>query len=155
MKRQVHNQKNGLTVIELMVVVAIIALLVAVITVPFISFRKNQALQNTTNAVSAVLEDARTKTLAAVNNTSYGVHIDSDKTVLFSGATYDASATTNEVYFFEDPITASFALQGGGSNVRFSRLTGATGDYGTIILTIPGGSSHSVTISATGTIVRN
>ncbi len=146
---------KGISAIEVLIVSAIMGVLVAVVALPLISFRKHQALQNSTNAVVAVLTDARTKTLAALNNTSYGVRVESSRVILFTGTTYTSSASTNEVVLLETPVTASWSLQGGGSSIGFDRLTGITSQYGTITLALPDGTTRVVTIAASGSVTRN
>lgn len=152
---KIPSLHKGLSLIETVVIVAVVVLLIAVVVAPLNTFRKNQALQNSTNAVVAVLNDARTKTLAAVNNTTYSARIESDRIILFTGTTYTSGASTNETVMLETSVTGSWSLQGGGSAVSFTRLTGVTSQYGTITLTSSGGTTRTVTITANGTITRN
>lgn len=150
------QKKNGFTVLELLMVVAIVGVLAAIISLPFSKFRNAQALQNSTNAVVALLNSARTKTLAAVNNTSYSVRIESSRAILYTGTTYSASEQTNEIVTYESPVTlSSISLNGGGSEVKFNRLKGTTSQYGTITLTLPDNQTRIITVSATGSVTRN
>ena len=80
-------QKNGYTLIELAIVIAIIGIILAIVIVPLSKFRKQEALQNTTNAITSILNEARTKTLAGYNNTTYSVRIESTRAILFVGTT--------------------------------------------------------------------
>lgn len=148
--------QNGISTFEIVMVIAIIAILVTVIVVPFSSFRGNQALQNTTNTVVSLLEQARTQTLSGVGNTNYSVRIESSQAVLFTGSSYDANASTNRYFLYESPITlGTLALQGGGSQITFDRLTGKTSHYGTIELVLSASRSATITVSSTGTVSRN
>lgn len=148
--------QKGISVLEIVIIIAIVGALAAVITLPFNSFRQNQALQNTTNGVVSLLEQARTQTLAGVGNTNYSVHIESGQAVLFTGNTYTSGASTNVVFSYENPITlGTLSLQGGGSNVTFDRLTGKTSQYGTIQLVLSASRTTTITVSSTGTISRN
>ena len=154
--QQHYPQKNGFTLVEFLVVVAIIGIIAAVIVPSFSKFRNQQALQNSTNALISVLNEARTKTLASVNNTYYGVHLQSDAAILFVGGAYALGAATNETVYYESPVAMTSAtLTGGGSDVKFDRLKGTTSQYGTITLALPDTTSHSVSVSATGTVQRN
>lgn len=147
--------KNGFTLIEVMIVIAVIGVLMAVVGLPLTTFREQQALQNSTNALVSVLNDARTKTFAALDNTSYGVALAVDSATLFTGTTYDSNAATNELYPFETPVTASWSLIGGGNSISFDRLKGTTSQYGTIILRLPNGTARTVTITALGSVARD
>ena len=154
----IRISQQGATLAETVVIIAIVALLVVVVGLPFLRFRQQQALQNTTNAVIAVLNEARTKTLAAVNNTTYSVRLESDRVILFSGTTYNSADSTNQITIYESPITAQWNLQptpGTTNVISFTRLTGATTNSGTITLSIPGGATRTVTIDLPGTITRS
>lgn len=146
---------TGFSLIEVLVVIAIVGVIIGIVTLPFMAFRQQQALQNSTNGLVAVLNDARTKTFAALNNTTYSVYLTSSAAILFTGTVYDSAAATNESYTFESPVTASWSLQGGGDTISFDRLKGSTSQYGTISLTLLGGATRTVTINALGTVVRN
>ncbi len=148
-------KQRGVTIAEIVIIIAIIGLLTTVIALPFSTFRQRQALQNSTNAVVAALNEARTRTLAAVGNTYYSVRIESAQVIVFVGSTYSSSTSTNEQIAIETPVTVSWSLQGGGSSITFDRLTGTTSQYGTLTLSLPNGSTKTVTVSSLGTILRN
>lgn len=147
---------KGITAIELLIVIGIVVV-IGVITVPsLVSFRKDQALQNTTNAVVSLLQEARTKTTASYNNTVYSVILDTTSATMFTGTTYSASEPTNKVVSYEAPIVRqSITLNGGGSTVTFDRLKGTTAQHGTLVLGITGGASKTVTLSPSGVITRD
>jgi len=149
------NRNKGFTLIEILVVIAIVGVLIAVVALPLIKFRQQQSLQNTTNAIVAVLNDARAKTFAAVNNTSYGVALSSTGMTLFTGTGYAVETATNETYTFESPVTATWSLAGGGNTISFDRLKGTTGQHGTITLQVPNGTMRTITITTLGSVIRN
>lgn len=147
---------KGFTAIEVMIVIAIIVV-VTLITVPsLITFRKSQAIQNTTNSIVSLLQEARTKTLASYNNTFYSVYIDTNEATLFTGGTYSSMDAGNKVVNYETPVVLkSVTLTGGGSQVSFDRLKGTTSQDGTIVVEIVGGESRTITVSSEGVITRN
>ena len=124
---------RGNSVIELLVVVAIFAIVATLAATPFILFKKTSALGAAVSESIALLEDARARTLSSRNASQYGVHFDESRAVLFSGAVFDADAPWNEESVFNSAVEAAqVALAGGGEDVVFKRLTGETDDYGTV-----------------------
>jgi type II secretory pathway pseudopilin PulG len=147
--------QSGRSIIEILVIVAIVGILVAIVALPFSRFRSTQALENTTNTIVSVLDQARARTLAGVNDTNYGVHVESGAITLFEGNSYSSGASGNEVYVFESPVTlGSVTVNGGGSDIVFDRLKGTTSDHGTIVVTISGVGTRTITITATGSVKR-
>ena len=145
---------RGFTLLELIVIVAIVGILLAV-SIPALSrFRQQQALQHTTEGLLALLADARTKTLAALNDTSYGVYLESTQATLFVGTTYIPNTPTNETYEFETPATATWNLTPSGATISFARLTGSPSSHGTIELSIPSGTTKTITITALGALSK-
>jgi len=149
------KEKSGFTLVEVTVVVAIVALLAAIVSVPLINFRRQQALQNTTNGLVALLNEARTKTLGSYNNTTYSVHLASSDATLYTGASYTAGASSNQIFSFEYPVTATWSIAGGGANISFDRLKGTTSQHGTITLSTSSGVTRTITITSLGTVSRN
>ncbi len=148
--------QKGLSLIELIMIVAVVAVIVTTTAPALISFRKNQSLQNTTNTIVSVLQEARSKTLASYDNTFYSVYFDSSSATLFTGDTYSVGDATNKVVSYGTPVVLqSITLTGGESTISFDRLKGTTSQNGTIVVGIPGGVAKTITVSSSGTISRN
>ena len=145
---------NGLTAIEFLVGFAIIAFLTSFIWYAFSSFRDAGALDEASAAVLSLLRDARARTLSSQGNTTYGVHFEETKAVLFSGAAYNSADASNEPYIFSTSVKISAINLGGPADVIFQRLTGAASASGTITLQSKKDSSRTktITILATGNI---
>ncbi len=147
-----------MTLIEVLTVLAITAILSAIVALSFSNFRKGQGLPNAVDEVMSLLNEAHSRTLSGENALQYGVHLQSDKAVLFVGTSYSSSASTNRPVSFISGITiASISLNGGGSDVVFNKLTGETSQYGTFIVkdssTTVG--QKTVTIVKTGLVSVN
>ncbi len=150
------KKEYGFSLIELLIIIGIVILLIVMIVPSLASFRKNQALQNTTNAIVSLLQEARGQTLASYNTTFYSVRFETDRAILFSGGSYNSSDTTNKVVVFDIPVVLqTTVLNGGGVSVSFDRLKGTTSQHGTITIGISGGESRTVSISSSGVITRN
>lgn len=148
--------QKGASVIEILVVLLVLGLLIAITVPSFISFRKNQSIQNTTNSIVSLLQEARTKTLASYNSTFYSVYFDTNSATLFTGGTYSSSDPTNKVVLYDSPVVLqSITVSGGGSNISFDRLKGTTSQSGTIVVGIPGGNTKTISVSSSGIVSRN
>ena len=152
-------KNKGITLIEILVIIAIIIIISSVVLFSLSKFQKGQALDNTTIEIVTLLNKARQNTLSSLNSTSYSVHFETDKMVLFIGSVYSSSSSTNETVYFDSsviiPSTGGINV-GGGDNVTFERLTGET-IGGTIIIRLVSDSTKTktITISKTGIISSN
>ena len=144
-----------MTVIEVIVVVAVVGLLVALVLPQFNKLRENQTLKTAAEDVLTALGKARGQTLSSLNSSAYGVHFQSDKVVIFKGQNYSAAAPDNENISLISPATISdISFSGAGSDIYFERLTGAPSAYGSITIT-SGANTKIITISATGNASAN
>ncbi|MEK7090140.1 MAG: LamG-like jellyroll fold domain-containing protein [Patescibacteria group bacterium] len=133
-KNNSRNPKAGFTVFELLIVVAILAVIGVVIVSVFHNFRAPIILNSAAEVGVSALNDARSKTLSSKSSKQYGVHFASSSVTLFRSATYLASDSENkENIFSTDAEISCISLNGGGTNVVFDRLTGETANYGTVI----------------------
>ena len=147
--------KRGYTLIEIAIVIVIMMFILGIILSAFITVGPNKALDGDTQTVKATLEEARELTLSAKGDTQYGVHLETNHVMLFKGAVYSPSDPTNEVVGLNNKVNISaITLQGGGSEVIFDRLTGATQEPGTTTLSLIASptTKHDIIISPTGTV---
>jgi prepilin-type N-terminal cleavage/methylation domain-containing protein len=150
--------KQGITLIEILLVLAIVAILIAVTLPQFSKMREQQNLKNAVADVVSVLNRARSQTLASVDSSEYGVHFESGHAIIFKGTVYSAGSADNETTDILSPVSISNVTLNGTSGstgeLYFSRLYGEPSKSGTI--TISSSSfSKTVTISATGGVSFN
>jgi Tfp pilus assembly protein FimT len=153
-----RQSQSGFSLAEIIVVVASTAILATIIFLSFSGAQKNQALKNETENVVALIKEAQAKTLAGDGASQYGVHLQSDKAVLFTGSSYSSGASTNRTLLFNTTVTvASITLTGGGSDIVFSKLTGETPQYGTFIIknTSTTANQKTITVNKLGLITGN
>ncbi len=118
---------------ELLVVVAILGVVASIVTYSLASARRNQILKNGAENIARQIVDARERTLRAKDDKSYGVHLEGDRAVLFSGVAYSASDVSNEAYLVDSALEiVNISLNGGGVDAMFERLSGKTNQYGTL-----------------------
>ena len=127
-------KKKGITVVELLIAAGIIIMLGTIIASVFHNFRDPIELNSAAEEGVSMLNDARSRTLSSKNSQQYGIHFASSSVVLFRGAVYSASDSNNEESIFPAGAEVScIALNGGGADLVFDRLTGETNDYGAVI----------------------
>lgn len=147
--------KKGFTIIEILIVIVVLTIIATIVASAFSRFNNNQSLQSATAQIVSVLDEARSKTLASYDNSVYGVHLQSDKTVLFKGEVFSPSSSDNKDFIFSSKISISdISLSGGESEIIFKRLMGKTDHSGTITLSLISDSSKfkTITIQPSGII---
>jgi len=135
----VKNLKNkGISLIEILVIISIIGIISAIVFPSFSSFHNKQELQNTTEDIVSLLNEARNSTISSKNSDTYGVHFEINKAALFVGSSYIEDDVSNKIIIFDSAVriasVGGVVLNGGGKNVIFARITGETTNYGTIQL---------------------
>ena len=124
---------KGFTLIEILVVITIAVILFAIVVSGFSGLRQSSDLTLAVDDSISFLQEARAKTLSSENNSIYGVHFETSQFVLFVGNTYNPADSSNKVRALPSTIEiSSFILGGGGADVIFKRLTGETGNDGTV-----------------------
>ncbi|MCX6755748.1 MAG: type II secretion system protein [Candidatus Nomurabacteria bacterium] len=159
MKNLIKNR--AFTLLELLIVIAIISLILAVVMPSLYTFRDQQILKNTAEDIVTLLNQARSQTLASQNSHYYSVHIESGRVILFTDGTFSEPNSSNTEIIFDSKVslsaTGGINLNGGVSDVNFTRLTGDTVDNGTIVVQL--NSDHSktktITIRKTGIVSSN
>jgi Tfp pilus assembly protein FimT len=148
------NQK-AFTLIETLIVIAVVILLVVIVWPRFSEIRANQVLKSGVEDVVSSLNKARSQTLASLNSSTYGVHFTSNSVTIFTGDVYSAGAGDNQVINIVSPASISdISLTGGAVDIYFKRLTADPNVTGSI--TISNSSINKViSISATGIISVN
>lgn len=138
---------------EILVVVAVLGIIFSITLPQFSKVRENQVLKNAVSDVLSSLNKAQSKTLASLDSSSYGVHFDSDKVIIFKGTTFSSGNVNNETINIVSPaiISSVTLLPSGGVDLYFNRLSGTPNVTGEIVV-----SSTNywkvVTISGTGAI---
>lgn len=143
---------------EIIIVIAIIGILIAIVFSGLSETKNQQVLKSTVEDVVSMINKARSQTLASLNLNTYGVHFDSDKITLFSGTTYSANNSSNEVVNISVPASISnVSLTGGATDFYFNRLTGVPSKNGNITISISANNNltKTITLSPTGGVSVN
>ena len=91
--------RNGFTIIELMITVALVAVVVAFSLPAYQSFQVKNDLDVAVNTIVQSLRRAQMLAQASDGDTSWGVKVQSGSIVLFSGASFSARDTAYDENF--------------------------------------------------------
>ncbi len=149
--------RSGFTALEIVIVISILGVLIATIIPSFVTFRQKSILNTETMELLTTINRARLLSVSSKNDNQFGVYFESGKIVLFQGTTYVATSTTNEEHIFDLSLTiATTTINGGGSEVVFQKITGATTQNATTTLLVTGTTaSTTVLILQTGVATIN
>lgn len=133
--------KKGFTLIEIILVLAIIGILTVISLKAMAKFRNQAVLDATVEGVVSILREAQNLTLASKEDSSYGVYLEPSRIVLFQGDAYVEGDGDNVVSDLQNQIFISDVdLNSGGSVIIFERLTGETLNWGTTTISVTSGS---------------
>lgn len=147
--------RRGISIIEILFVISALAIIFSVVVPQFSKIREMQVLKNGVGDILSSINKARGETLSSLNSSSYGVHFQSDKVIIFKGTVFSDIDINNETINIVSPATISnIALQGGGSDFYFNRLSGSPSTTGTLTVSTTS-YLKIITISATGSANSN
>jgi type II secretory pathway pseudopilin PulG len=115
-----YNKETGLTIVELLTVIAIVGIVLAL---PFLSMmgeRKQKTVEVGQASVYQALSSARSRAVSGVIGDAHGVCVRTDEVLVYKNGCTDCSTCPGEVYPLPPGVTATPA------NIAFERLTGAT-----------------------------
>lgn len=139
---------RGFSLVELLVVVAIMGILAVLLSGVFTNFRNAQTLRIGASSAASVFERARALSVAGANGTMHGVHIASTTLTLFEGPVYVSGDPSNKITRMLNDLTVvgGTQLAGGSLDVIFDQLTGTTAQSGRIVLQAGGGAARQRTL---------
>jgi len=144
--------QKGITIIETLLVLAVISLLVASATVFYYSFLADYQLGTDTTEILGVLRLAQSKAMAEEGGLKFGVHFSSHQYILFAGDSYALrNADYDEIYDTSSAVTLSWAF-GGTNDVIFEKLIGTPNNAGTVTLTNVDNKFNTTSVNAAGKI---
>ena len=126
-----RNNQAGVTLLEVMLSVAVIALLAGMAAPVYQSFQVRNDLDVAANTLAQTLRRAQLLSKIGVNEGAWGVFVQSGSITLFQGDTYAGRNTAyDEVWSVPNSISVS-----GVAEIVYTKFIGTTLTPGTITLT--------------------
>lgn len=122
---------EGFTFIEILIAVAILAIIFAAGVPVTVNFYLNYQLAAEEELLSAVLERARNLSMVNYNQSPHGVYIDTDKFIVFQGDNYETRDANQDEEFSRSKAIAISGL----NELIFEVLSGRTAST-TLTLTV-------------------
>lgn len=127
--------KSGASLLEIALIVGLILAVLAIVFSGLASFRRISLLNSAGEQVASALHEAHSRTLSSREASQYGVHFAQDRVILFKGASFISGDPANSETLMPAGMDISaITFNGGGVDVIFDRLTGATSQYGSVTL---------------------
>jgi len=133
----IKKHQNSFTIIELLIVFLIIAILVAIILTGLKKFQTKTTLDKNTQSALQFFRLAKNQATVSKNDANAGIYIETNKLVLFEGATYNPIDSKNQTLNLDNEITINEINLNPATNtasVIFTKMTGFTDNYGWIKL---------------------
>ena len=139
-------KENGFSLIELVLVIALLGTILTLTTVNLIRPFSKAKIQTVSSDISSILRQAQNKaintdTSGEAETSEYGVHFETNKYILFRGVSYNPSDPNNFAVDVPDNITITPNLPSG--DVIFQRISGEVANYNE--------SNNSICVSETST----
>jgi len=145
----IREKVEGFTLIEILIVIAIMAVLAA-LTIPVgVNFFVSQQLDTVVDEVMQVLRRAQLKGMTQERDSDWGIRFNSDTYVLFKGSSF----ASRDPVFDEDFDLAGGITTSGISEVVFAKFSGVPNVIGTITIS-QGSKSKAIDVNAVGKIDR-
>ncbi len=125
---------RGYSYIQMLLVIALLALLAAVASPYYLSWQQRQNLRSTSSILLSDLRYVQSKAMQREQSASWGVYIDdsSKHYILFHGASYSASDPYNQTVSYPASVSINASPT---SEIAFAGLTAAVASEITITMT--------------------
>lgn len=140
--------KQGFTLIEVLLSVTIISMLVGISLPVYETYARRNDLEITTQGTVAMLRRAAIYARAVNDDSAWGVRVESTKVTLFQGTNFATRDTAvDEVLLIPGSITPS-----GLTEIQFAKVSALPNTTGSITMISSTNDTRTVTINAKGTV---
>ena len=143
----VSEDNKGYTIIEILLVVAIIAIIGATSISMGTGFLTRNNLKNKTNELVSSLAVARISSISGKEDSPWGVNINSSSITLFAGTSY---ATRDSAFDQNFSIPSSIDIS--VVEIVFNKLTGNPNSTANIVISGSGVDANTVIVNEVGSV---
>jgi prepilin-type N-terminal cleavage/methylation domain-containing protein len=123
------RRKDGFTIIEIIIVIAIIATISAIMFVTLLGKKGGTDLTTTASQIGAILREAESRSMAQTQGAAWGVYFGNPtNTAPFYALFYNAYSPTTTAGYYPLPVTVGYTsatiAAGSSLSVTFSQVTG-------------------------------
>ena len=135
-----RTNRQGITTLEILIVLVILASIFTLSAFAYVKWQRQVGLINNTDELKTTIIHAQQLATATAGNNTWGIHIETDRHVLFKGSFYNESDPDNQIRFLQgaqilDPTgSLSDGAGGYGPDIVFAKFTGETVNIGTITI---------------------
>ncbi len=153
MRQRIRNKDFGFTIVELLVVLALVAAIAVVAGINLFGNRNKTDLASATQDIVASLRQAQSNAMSQNQNTAWGVYFNNATNTtpffaLISSSTYQTSTVAGQYPLPKSVLYDTATLASGASTtISFAQVTGFASASKTIRIYIGSQSSLSSTIS--------
>lgn len=139
---------RGFSLIEMLLSVAIIAMLAALSLPLYVSFSNRNDVDVNAESIASMLRRAQTYSRGMNGDSIWGVRIQTGSATLFKGTTYASRDTSYD----ETTVIPGHIAVSGISDVTFSKLLAVPSTTGSVTLTTNTNETRTVTLNGKGMV---
>ena len=143
---------RGFTITELLIIIGIM-LILSLASIPIYgNLQTMSQLNDETNIFIQTIRTTKSNSQAGLNNSRWGIQIDSNSYTLYQGNSYEERVADNDrIIEWSSPINVTPNL-GGEDDINFSRDTGNPSVTGTIIVNHDTAGKKTISVNSRGKI---
>lgn len=153
-KRNNEVGGEGMTMIEIVSILAIAAILSLITVTSFFTLKDRHAVLKDVDSIVSIMEKAKSMSLNRKNDSSYGVVFATSTVTSYAGTSFATGNVLNIYELNSGAKISSISLTNSKKEIHFTKITGTPNATGTITVS---GNNHSrvITIFGTGIIESN